>query len=551
MRLRLLIRIAVIVSIVLLCTGLGIYSFLQLDAVNRQKDFNLYAVVPQDALAVLETDRLAELMDDIGRMECSKDGHFLYFSELFVCLKQYFYTLMDDTPHGLSRQMNKVLISFHEPDTPMNQVMYCTLGAGDAELVETFIRKYSSSSYPSKRIDYKGEEIRIYPMSDGRFLAVYLTPDFLAFSFQKRLIEQVIDAARSKRSLMELPSFKRMYTGKHANVSATIYLRMKSVDMGKRTDGLHVQTRLGNWAEFDLKLDEEAIYCSGVSQHADSAANFINVLRKLRPIEGFCGEQLPASTFFYTCCSLSDVKAMLDFAASQEYAKADYPEVVKKRDGEWFAYLSEFAGDRMLFCLFQSKDTADNKPCAVVAIPLKDVRKAEGALQDLIYSVPREGGEPMPPKFVPDYARYPRARWNRKYLLPRSTLLPQLTGITESSLYAYASLYKDTLLLAPDGRSLSAYVDALEEGSVLPPASIYGEGMRNLSQAYNLVMMVDMEEMLEQPEAYVRLVPNFFFRQHEFFRHFMLAIQFTCVEGVIYPNIVLLYNRKPTDEPME
>ena len=231
--------------------------------------------------------------------------------------------------------------------------------------------------------------------------------------------------------------------------------------------------------------------------------------------------------------------------------KADYPEVVKKRDGEWFAYLSEFAGDRMLFCLFQSKDTADNKPCAVVAIPLKDVRKAEGALQDLIYSVPREGGEPMPPKFVPDYARYPRARWNRKYLLPRSTLLPQLTGITESSLYAYASLYKDTLLLAPDGRSLSAYVDALEEGSVLPPASIYGEGMRNLSQAYNLVMMVDMEEMLEQPEAYVRLVPNFFFRQHEFFRHFMLAIQFTCVEGVIYPNIVLLYNRKPTDEPME
>ena len=54
-------------------------------------------------------------------------------------------------------------------------------------------------------------------------------------------------------------------------------------------------------------------------------------------------------------------------------------------------------------------------------------------------------------------------------------------------------------------------------------------------------MMVDMEEMLHQPEAYVRLIPNFFFRQSNFFRHFMLAVQFTCTEGVVYPNIVLLY----------
>lgn len=54
-------------------------------------------------------------------------------------------------------------------------------------------------------------------------------------------------------------------------------------------------------------------------------------------------------------------------------------------------------------------------------------------------------------------------------------------------------------------------------------------------------MMVDMETMLHQPESYVRLIPNFFFRQAKFFRHFVLAIQFTCSEGVVYPNVVLLY----------
>ena len=92
-----------------------------------------------------------------------------------------------------------MLISFHEPDTPLNQVLYCSLGSGDYELVESFIRKYCSSSFPSKFFDYRGEEISIYPMPDGRFLSAYFTSDFLAISFQKRLIEQVIEARLSKK----------------------------------------------------------------------------------------------------------------------------------------------------------------------------------------------------------------------------------------------------------------------------------------------------------------------------------------------------------------
>lgn len=41
----------------------------------------------------------------------------------------------------------------------------------------------------------------IYPMSDGDFLACYLTPDFMALSFQKKLVEDVIDAYKKGDSL--------------------------------------------------------------------------------------------------------------------------------------------------------------------------------------------------------------------------------------------------------------------------------------------------------------------------------------------------------------
>lgn len=39
MKLRLLIQIAVVVSIVLLCTGFGVYSFLRLNSVENRQDF--------------------------------------------------------------------------------------------------------------------------------------------------------------------------------------------------------------------------------------------------------------------------------------------------------------------------------------------------------------------------------------------------------------------------------------------------------------------------------------------------------------------------------
>ena len=65
--------------------------------------------------------------------------------------------------------------------------------------------------------------------------------------------------------------------------------------------------------------------------------------------------------------------------------------------------------------------------------------------------------------------------------------------------------------------------------------------MEGLAPVYNFLMMADMEEIMSQEETSVRLVPNFFFRHSDFFRHFILSIQFTCTDGVVYPNVVLLY----------
>ena len=165
MKLRTIVKIAITSSVVLLCAGFALYSFFRLSAAEGKKDFNLYELVPPSASAVFVTDDILEFVAEVDDLACSKNQQYLHVSKLFSYLKQYLYTLQEEAPHGLSRQMNQMLISFHEPDNIHNQVLYCRLGEGDRQLIDRFVQKYVSSLYPPKTFKYKGEDITIYPMA--------------------------------------------------------------------------------------------------------------------------------------------------------------------------------------------------------------------------------------------------------------------------------------------------------------------------------------------------------------------------------------------------
>ena len=69
MKLRFAIRTTITLSIVLLCLGIGMYSFLRLNAYDEHRDFNLYTLVPQDAIAVLETDCMVDFVADVNALD--------------------------------------------------------------------------------------------------------------------------------------------------------------------------------------------------------------------------------------------------------------------------------------------------------------------------------------------------------------------------------------------------------------------------------------------------------------------------------------------------
>ena len=358
-------------------------------------------------------------------------------------------------------------------------------------------------------------------MADGDFLACYLTSDFMALSFQKKLIENVIDAYKSGKSLADDSTFTGIRAPKKSAAAATIYTRMQGM-MG--------------WTEFDMKMKDDFIYFSGITHDADTCFAFINQLRQQQSVKGFPGEVLPSTAFYFSRQGITDWVSLLSYGNAQGQSVPARTSEVQNRDKEFSRYLMENAGQDLVACLFQREDTLQSA-AAVLSLSVADVTEAERMLRALVNAAPADEGR-RNPRITFCYTvnkAYPI------YRLPQTTLFEQLTSFAEPTLDVYAAFYGGRLLLAPDADALAHYIRQLDKGEVLNGAMAYQTGMDHLSDSYHFMLMADFDHIFQQSENHVRFVPDFFLRNADFFRHFTLFVQFACADGVVYPNIVLKY----------
>lgn len=522
MKLRIILKVTAVALVMLLCTGFAISLYLKMSIKERAGYFDLYSLVPPDTQLVIDAGNMVDLVQRINEMSCSKDEHVLYFSRFFSLLREHISSLLEQSPHSLNKQMSKMLISFHEPENDKNQVFYCSLGSSDFQFIEKLIQKHSSNAFPSRLFNYHGEEIRIYPMHDDLFLACYVNSEFLVLSYQKKLIEQVIDTYLSGRSILSDESFSTLRSEHRMVAHATIYTRMQFVEMGY-DDVTQVHSNIGNWTEFSVNFNPNAIYLAGGNHDADSCHTFTNAIRNQKPISGFYESAFPASTFFFSNYSISDPEKLLEFTTVVDSVATDY----SNSDNTLLYLLKEHAGYAMNVCMFYAGDTVSKMPYAIASIPLDHhLTHISQALRGHYPSVPR---------------------LSHIYIIPHNMLFAQLTEITNPSANSYLCLHKNSLLIAPNIESIQAYIEFIEgDRSSLEENPVYENIVSLLAPVYNFMMIADMDQMLEQSGNETRFIPNLFFRYKEFFRRFILSVQFICDEDIVYPNLILTYKGMDT-----
>lgn len=255
MQIRLVIKLGVVLSVVLFCIGIAFYGFARLSMADKENRVDIFEFVPKDCAGILETDNIDNFMHVFSQAAYSSQLDTLHRASLMNDILSDLSRYSSAAAHGLSYQMNHVVISFHRPHTAMDVVAYFRIGKeGKHQLIEAVKGKHGADFIPKKET-YRGKKIEIYPLSSTRYLSVYTTDGLVVVSYQKKLIEQVIDAVKDNNSLREDSVFTSIHHTQPASF-ITIYGRTPSVPfLGK--ESCH------SWSEYDIHLNSEVFYLSG------------------------------------------------------------------------------------------------------------------------------------------------------------------------------------------------------------------------------------------------------------------------------------------------
>ena len=273
MRMKTVVKLGTILSVLLFVLAVGYYAFMRLDMMDRNRDVNLFSLVPSSSVGVLESNNVHAFFDDYSMLNYSDELEKMQFPGLFNFLIHGLNMYAGDNAHGLSYQMNQLVVSFHQPVTPHNQVVYLRLGMADEQLLSDMLQEYVSGNFLPKEEEYRGKNILIYPLSHDEFLATYTEEGFVVLSYQKRLVEEVIDAQLDETALGYDTVFSRVLDKKKSKDFLTLYGRSSSIPF------LNLDSN--TWSEYDFHLNSDVVYLTGDMYALEINAEKENMIRSL------------------------------------------------------------------------------------------------------------------------------------------------------------------------------------------------------------------------------------------------------------------------------
>ena len=296
MRMKTVVKLGTILSVLLFVLAVGYYAFMRLDMMDRNRDVNLFSLVPSSSVGVLESNNVHAFFDDYSMLNYSDELEKMQFPGLFNFLIHGLNMYAGDNAHGLSYQMNQLVVSFHQPVTPHNQVVYLRLGMADEQLLSDMLREYVSGNFLPKEEEYRGKKILIYPLSHDEFLATYTEEGFVVLSYQKRLVEEVIDAQLDETALGYDTVFSRVLDKKKSKDFLTLYGRSSSspsLDLDSNT-----------WSEYDFHLNSDVVYLTGdmyafeINAEKENMVNSLNDMAVVKEEGLFVSAQKDSTSYY-------------------------------------------------------------------------------------------------------------------------------------------------------------------------------------------------------------------------------------------------------------
>ncbi len=476
------------------------WSFSQLRDQEKRAAVDIYTIIPKDCKAILEIQDINALEQELSNSYFNQEYSALHISDLLKFLTKKFTILIHQEAHGLSREMSQLLISFHEPNTPDSQIIYGKLGEKDQTIIEELIHQNAKTIFAPKHLTYKGEKITIYPIGK-EFMACYINKGFFAISYQKRLIENVIDTYLAQNGINKNHTFEQLRLG-HKNATPLL---------------LYVQTTNDStekWDRFDIRMNTEAIYVTGTHMASnDDSCRF--TFQHFNRIEDNLLPQYVQLIYqhpFEKCDSTSE-ETESPSNISQQLSSLDLSEV-------------------SLLIYSPLQDSEKRHQLLILPIPYNNETKFKQALRASAIRCPNHWTS---------QASYPI--WH--YTNDRS-LHQYFINKHEANSY-YVSLFKNCVLVSPEREGICEYINDMTsqiESNIHANKAMYLSCLNDLAEEANHTMVANLNDIMEVDSLTIQgeniLLP-FFFKHKDFFKNFMLSTQFIYTNGQQSTNLILTY----------
>lgn len=273
MRLKSVAKLGVIVSLSLFCIAAGLYMLWGLNNNKETQEFNLYSLVPEDAICVVESDNINYYFNEISHLSCAEKFDSI---ETLDLAKYVLGTLNDyssQVGHGLNSYMGHILISVHDTDTIDNQVLYIYSDENGSNEMDNMLNEIFGAAQSPNMEKYKGKKIYQYKINATRALSMYKDDGFRIVSFNINLIKDVIKGQKESKSLWNNEQFKKTREKNITHNFLTLYCKeslMSYLDSHKEV-----------WSAYNFKINSDVIYLTGNTSFTEAGLESNDIEHKL------------------------------------------------------------------------------------------------------------------------------------------------------------------------------------------------------------------------------------------------------------------------------
>ena len=467
------------ICIVVILSAFCWWGYNRLSFQEEQADIDLFALVPTDCEAIVEVQDVNTLYKNLHGLPYLHSYDLQEVSSLLNLLMGNIESLSKQQAHGLSTEMNRqLLVSFHQPGTSRDQIIYGRYANGDLTSIYQLTQAKTGKSYSPKKAEYKGEEIIVFPIGND-FIACYLHSGVFAISFQKKLIEKVIDTyASSQEKNIQLDDKEK----KH-NERLSLYLPTKD--------------KKQPWRHYEIRMNTDAIYLTGKQPLTETTIIHED---KDGLVECTEGELLPNRVQMM-------VQTPLHIADSTVEENTTLSGILK-----------ELCFQEVTSILFtpMGTDTVCHQ-LQILPIPANGEEDFRQALRYPLRATKRVS-------IWMEGKAYPIWQCKADTTLWHNFILP--TTATD----CWISLYQNHVLLATDRETLQDYIAGMQAEGTASPSNqeAFSLCLDDLAEQANYTLVADMSNIMNTPALVAKeysQIPSLFFKHKDFFKHFMLSNQ--------------------------